>query len=294
MPEKIFDIGMIGLGRMGSRMASRLADAGHHLYVRDVVPAAIEPLARRGAQPCDTPAAVAASCEIVITSLPSPKDVDQVMLGPGGLLAAVRPGTVVIETSTIGPAQSRTLAERFAAQKAFYLDAPISGGIPGAENGTLSVMVGGDAAAFERVQPVLRHIGTDIRHLGPSGAGSAAKLINQIVFLSYGALLCEAVALGGRYGLGAKPLLEILETSLAGRPLSTGWHEKLKSGDTTAGFEIERILKDLSLGAEMSAELGFEAPVFAAALAAYEHARALGYGDRDLSILATLAKGEKP
>lgn len=292
MAYDIREVGVIGLGRMGSRMAARLADAGFQLHVRDVLPSAVAPLVERGAQPHGSAASIGTACDVILTSLSTPHDVDDVMVGPDGLIEAIRPGGIIIETSTVGPAQSQSLAERFAERGAHYLDAPVSGGTPGAEKGTLAVMVGGDEAAFRRVRPVLDTIGREIHYLGASGSGSVAKVINQMVFLSYAALLCETVALADRYGITARTLLDVLEPSLAGQPLSTGWHEKIKAGDTTPGFHVNRVIKDLTLGAEMCSEIGFDAPVFSAALAAYREARARGLGDCDLGILTNIAGGE--
>jgi len=156
------DIGFIGVGKMGGPMGRRLLDAGHRLAVCDVNPNACAELARRGAQIRSTPSQVAADCPNIITSLPSPAEVEVVMRGADGLLSSVRPGALVLETSTIGPALSRALAREFAERGATYLDAPVSNGVQAAHDGTLTFMIGGDEADFERAVPILTPLASDI------------------------------------------------------------------------------------------------------------------------------------
>ncbi len=187
-------VGLIGIGRMGGAMARTLLRKGQRLIIRDTRTEAWAPLAGAQCRIAASPAEVAAAAEIVLTSLPGPDQVDQVMTGAGGLLGAVRPGAVVVETSTISPDQSRRLAAAFAAEGAAFLDAPVSGGAAGAADGTLAVMVGGAAAAYARVRPLLDQIGSNVYHMGPSGTGSAMKLVIQLVVMTYFAAMQEGVA----------------------------------------------------------------------------------------------------
>lgn len=284
-------VGCIGLGRMGGPMARHIAGAGHEVILLDVVPDALAALADLGAAVADGPAEVAAKAEVILTSLPSPSDVEEVMTGPGGVIGALREGTIILETSTTAPKLSQSLAALSAERGAHFLDAPISGGVAGAQDGTLTVMVGGDEAAFDRVRPVLDAIGSNVRHVGPNGAGDAAKLINQMVFLTHAAVLCESVAFGERCDLDPAVLLDILETSMAGHPMMSGWHNRMPADDIEGGFQVYRVLKDLRLGREAKDDVGAPTPVFDAALAAFEHAEALGFGEVDFTVLRRIAAG---
>jgi 3-hydroxyisobutyrate dehydrogenase len=220
----------------------------------------------------------------IVSGVSGPSEVRDVMTG---LLGAVASGTIVLETSTIGPAQSRALADRGAT----CLDAPVSGGVQAAREDKLTVMLRGDERAFDWALPVLRCIGSDILHLGPSGSGNAAKLFNQIVYLSYTAPLCEGVALGGSSGLGSEAPLDALSSSTAGRPLATGWHEQLRAGDLVPGVAAARVVKDIRLGRDLREQVNVATPVFEAALDQFERARQLGYADSDRTDLRRIALG---
>ena len=266
-------------------MARRIAVAGHEVVLRDVVDDAVAALADLGARVERSPAAIAAEADVVLTSLPGPPEVEEVMAGPQGLLSGARAGAIIVDTSTVGPALSRTMAARFAASGTDYLDTPVSGGVAGARDGTLTVMVGGDPAVFERARPVLDAIGTKVRHLGPSGAGNVAKLINQMVFLTHAAAMCEGVAFGQRSDLDTATLLDVLETSMAGQPLGSGWHNRMATDDIEGGFQVHRVLKDLHLGRDAKDEAEAWTPVFDAALAAFDYASDTGFDRVDLTVL---------
>ena len=281
------DIGFIGVGKMGGPMGRRLLDAGHRLVVCDVNPNACAELARRGAQIRSTPSQVAADCPNIITSLPSPAEVEVVMRGADGLLSSVRPGALVLETSTIGPALSRALAQEFAERGATYLDAPVSNGVQAAHDGTLTFMIGGDAADFERAKPILAPLASDVFHMGPTGSGNIAKLLNQNIYLAYVAAFCESMRLGRSAGLDVQTLLDVLRKSVAGDPLMTGWEKRIETGDLRPGWPIRRVLKDMTLGAEVCAEQSFKAPIFETALAAFREVGEAGNMENDLTALFT-------
>jgi 3-hydroxyisobutyrate dehydrogenase-like beta-hydroxyacid dehydrogenase len=278
-------IGFLGLGRMGSRMAARLLEAGNALVVYDVVPAAMAPLVARGAAAGTSVAHVARSAQIVFTSLPGPAEADEVIGGADGIAANAAAGTLVVETSTIGVKQTRALARICGEREIRYLDAPVSGGVASAETGKLAAMVGGRKDDFEAALPHLRTLASNISYLGSHGAGATAKLINQAVYLSYAAVFCEAAAFGAVEGLDVPTLIEVLRASVAGRPLMTGWEGHIASGDFAPGFHIYRALKDLELGAAAYADAGYEAPVFASALRAFHAAAETGYADLDIAAL---------
>ncbi len=275
--------GFVGLGRMGRPMARRILAGGFPLTVTDVDTAGIAALVDAGAAAAGSAGAVAANAEIVITCVPGPAEVEAVYFAPDGLLANARAGTIFLETSTIDVALSRRIGAACAERGLRYLDAPISGAVDGAEAGTLTVMAGGDAATLDEVRPLLACFAERIVYLGPTGAGHFTKLINQVVYLGYVALVCEATAAADAYGIARNELLDVLRHSVGGAPLSTKWDERLLNGDRTPGFQLARVLKDLRLGAAAYDGTGSAGPIFAAALAAFESAAANGHALDDMT-----------
>ncbi len=255
-------------------MARHIVAAGHQVHVYDPRPATVP-----GAAACGSSSEVAALSDIVVTSLPGPAQVEAVM---HEVLGAIRRDAVVVETSTIGPAQSQALAAQFAARGAAYLDAPVSGAVEGAVAGTLAVMVGGDAAALERARPVLQCFGQHIFHLGPVGAGNSMKLVIQAVFLSQVAALVEAVAVGREAGIPMESLLAVIAVSSAHHPGIGKRYEKLIADDLTPRFEVQAALKDLKLAQEWAHQLGCDADLLDAATRAYGRAAVAGFFAQDL------------
>jgi len=281
------DIGFIGVGQMGGPMVTRLLHAGHRLAVYDVDPDACARVVALGADRRSTPSQVAADRPIIITSLPGPKEVELVMRGTDGLLSSVRPDTLILETSTIGPALSRALAQQFAERRATYLDCPVSNGVQAARDGTLTFMIGGDSAAVERAKPILSPLASDIFHLGPIGSGNIAKLINQNIYLCYVAAFCESMRLGRCAGLDVQTLLDVLRKSVAGDPLMTGWEKRIETGDLKPGWRIRRVLKDMTLGANVASEQSFDGPIFETTLQAFRDIGEAGHMEHDLTALFT-------
>lgn len=272
-------------------MARHALAAGLQVYVCDVDPAAYAQLVEEGASAAATLQDLAAKTQVIVTSLPGPSYVDVVMLGPAGLLSAATRGTLIIETSTIAPAQSRALARRFAENGVDFVDAPLSGGVAAAKTASLTAMVGGTKAQFERALPILRCFAPLVIHMGPSGAGSTTKLINQAVYLSYVATYCEAVAFGQQAGLDVLPLLDVLRNSVAGNPLVTGWDSHIETMDLKPGFPLGRVLKDLELSAEAYREQGYDSPLLDGVLRAFRDTANLGHAEDDMTALyATRAK----
>jgi 3-hydroxyisobutyrate dehydrogenase-like beta-hydroxyacid dehydrogenase len=281
------ELGFIGIGRMGSRMAGRLLAAGHALAIYDVDRAACAPLAERGATLCDGPGDVAGRSDMILTSVPGPVEVEAVMAGPAGVIAGARPGALIAELSTIGPAQSQDLAGRATAAGLAYIDAPVSNGVPAAEAGELTIMVGGSAADYRRALPVLNLLGNRLYHLGPIGSGNIAKIANQVVYLAYVAAFSEVARLGRDCGLDVPSLVDVLRRSVAGAPLMTGWERRIETGDIEPGFRIRRVIKDLELGARICADRQFDAPVFQAALDTFRKADAAGFRESDMTAIYT-------
>jgi 3-hydroxyisobutyrate dehydrogenase-like beta-hydroxyacid dehydrogenase len=274
-------VGFIGLGRMGAPMASRVAAAGHRVAGYDVVPAKRQ-IGITGVTFVDSPAAVGAEADVVVSSLPGPTEVDDVVYGGSGLLASVRPGTIVVETSTISPKQSRKIAADLAARKVHSLDAPISGGARGAQDGTLVAMVGGSPDTLARAHPVLTCFAKDIFHLGPAGAGSTMKIVIQSIFLSQMAGFLEAISLGERCGIEVDTMLKIVAASSAHHPAIGTRYDKLNSGNLDPMFEIGSAVKDMSLAENIWHELGLPLPTLASALFDYRAAAAEGFDRTDL------------
>jgi 3-hydroxyisobutyrate dehydrogenase-like beta-hydroxyacid dehydrogenase len=279
------NLGFVGIGRMGSRMAARLLAAGHRVVVYDVAAASCLPLQAKGAVIAAAADEVARASDVVITSVPGPVEVSAAIEGPRGILAGARPGTIIVETSTIGPAQSRSLAERCAKQGVTYIDSPVSNGVEAAEAGTLTIMVGGDKAAYEKVLPVLQVLGNRVYHLGPIGSGNVAKIANQVVYLSYVVSFCEVATLGREFGLDVASLVDILRNSVAGRPLTTHWEKRIETGDIEAGFRLRRVLKDLQLGVDACADLKIATPVLDAAVRTFRETADAGFGENDMTAI---------
>ncbi|HEY0916695.1 MAG TPA: 3-hydroxyisobutyrate dehydrogenase [Solimonas sp.] len=253
------NVAFIGLGNMGGPMALNLIKAGHALRVFDLSPAALEAARAAGATVAASPAEAVAGAQTVISMLPASKHVESLYLGTDGLVAQIAPGTLVIDCSTIAPASSRKVAEAAQARGIVFIDAPVSGGTAGAAAGTLTFIVGGDAAALERARPYLSSMGKNIFHAGGNGAGQVAKIANNMLLAIHMAGTAEALALGVANGLDPKVLSEIMVKS-SGRNWSLelynpwpGVQDSVPaSRGYSGGFGSSLMLKDLGLAAEAS------------------------------------------
>jgi 3-hydroxyisobutyrate dehydrogenase len=266
-------IGFIGLGNMGAPMARNLLKAGHWLSVCDLSAAAVAALAETGASACDSPAAVARSeAELIITMLPAAAHVKAVYLGEGGLLDQVRPGLLLIDSSTIDPLSAREVAAAARAHGNPMLDAPVSGGTAGAAAGSLTFMVGGAAEDFERARPILAAMGRNIVHCGDAGNGQVAKVANNLLLGISMIGAAEAMSLGVALGMDAGVLAGVINSS-SGRCWSTDTYNPFPGvlDDVPAargyrgGFRSDLMLKDLGLASEAALQVG--QPVFLGALA---------------------------
>jgi 2-hydroxy-3-oxopropionate reductase len=281
-------IGFIGLGVMGRPMALHLLAAGHRLTVHNRSRAAVDALVAAGAEPGPSPAGVAQHSAIVITMLPDTPDVESVLAGPGGVLEGVRPGAVVIDMSSISPGTTRELASRVAARGATMLDAPVSGGEIGAKNGTLSIMVGGDAGAFERVRPILACMGNPERivHVGAKpGSGQICKICNQIAIGGALAGVSEAFALARKAGVDASRVREALLGGFAASRVLEVHGERILKGDFAPGFRTRLYQKDLRIAGETAAALGIPIPATEAVAEMVNALVGLGGGDLDYSAI---------
>lgn len=282
-------IGFIGLGNMGVPMAGRLIDGGYSLVVNDIRQDAARPLLARGATWATSPAEVAAVAQTVITILPTSREVREVLLGTKGLLDGLRPGSLVLEMTSADPSVTRELEREVAARGSALIDAPVSGGVRGAVEGTLAIMVGGDPALLERARPVLARMGKNIFHAGPVGAGHAIKLVNNMCSGGILALTIEAVAVAARAGVDPTRAVEILQASSGRSNASDNKFPRfILNGAFDAGFAIRLMMKDLDGYGRLAQEAGVPSPVARAAAEVYRVAMARGMAEQDHTAIARI------
>ena len=288
-------IGFIGLGALGAPMATNLLTAGFPLTLHNRSRQREAVLLKRGTAAAATPAEVARRSSILCLCLSDDAAVEAVLLGDdsaacdGASKAAIhglQPGSLLIDFSSISPASTRRLAQRLAAAGVAWLDAPVTGGTEGARAGTLSVLVGGEAADLERARPLLEVIGGRITHLGPLAAGQQAKAVNQVLVAgSYGAV-AEALALGQRLGLPMEQLVEALQDGAAGSWALTHRSGHMLNGQHPLGFRLALHRKDLAIALETAAGVDLELPISLRIAELEDELIARGHGDEDVSALA--------
>lgn len=259
-------VGFVGLGNMGAPMARRLLAAGHQLLVFDTVEASRAALAADGARALDDVAGVAAGADVVVLMLPDSSVVDRV-LHEGGLLAATAAGTTLVDMGSSQPLKTRELAAEAAELGIGYVDAPVSGGVRGAEDGRLTVMVGGDDDAVARVWPLLELMGSSVRHVGPAGAGHAVKALNNLMSAAHMQASSEALLVARRFGLDLTTVLEVVNTS-SGRSGSTQnkWPNFVLPGGYDSGFGLRLMLKDMRIAVGLAEQAGVPTPLAAQAV----------------------------
>ncbi len=281
-------IGFVGLGVMGEPMARNLLRAGHEVvaFTRDagVLAEVVGEGAEQGAGASD----VAARSDVIVTMLPNSAVVAEVVLGEGGVLEGARPGSLVIDMSTIDPSVSRRLADAGRERGVAVLDAPVSGGDVGAKQGTLSIMVGGEAADFARAEPVFAALGKTIVHVGPHGAGQVVKACNQIVVAITYAAVSEALVLGSKAGVDPARILDVLSGGLAANRIMEVRRRNFLEHDFTPGFKIDLHHKDLTIALDAGGENGVPLPLTATVQQMFRILRANGQGSDDHSALLTL------
>jgi 3-hydroxyisobutyrate dehydrogenase len=246
-------LGFIGMGIMGAPMARNLLKAGYAVTVWNRTWPKAAALVSDGAATAGSPSEVAAASDIILTCVTNSPDVEEVALGPGGVIEGAAAGTVFIDHSTISPAVTRTIAAKLAEKGIAMLDAPVSGGDIGAQAGTLAIMVGGDAEVFERCRPVLAAMGKTIVHCGPSGAGQVVKACNQVAGGLNLLALAEAVALARRSGVDAAKMLEVVGAGAAGSWMISNLGPRALRRDFEPGFMVELMQKDLRLALDAAA-----------------------------------------
>lgn len=276
-------LGYIGLGLMGKSMARNLLRAGFPLVVHNRSAPAVEELAAEGAAVAESPRQVADRSEIVFTNLPDSPDVEQVVLGPDGVLEGCRPGMVYVDNSTIAPEAARRIAQALEGRGVQALDAPVSGGDIGAREATLTIMVGGPAEALERVRPALAAMGKAITHVGAAGAGQVAKACNQIMAAAQMVAMAELLLLAQRAGVDPQRVFEAIRGGAAQCWTLDVKAPRLLAGERRPGFRAQLMHKDLAIVLETGRAFGAPLPMSALNQQLYQWMLQLGQGDLDNS-----------
>jgi len=277
-------IGFIGLGNMGGPMALNLMKAGHALVVHDVRSEAAKPHLEKGARWAETPRATAQGAELILTSLPGPKEVEAVALGSDGIIHGAEKGAIFADLSTSSPSLIRLIHGVFKDRGIHVLDAPVSGGVWGAQRGTLQIMVGGDEALYRQVKPVLGAMGDKVGYMGEIGCGTIAKLVHNLIGICTRIVVAEGFTLGVKAGVRPEALLEAVKGGAFGQGflLTQVLPEIVFKGDfDTVRFALKLARKDLGLATELARECNV--PMAMAALAEQEMIEAIGrgWGDKD-------------
>lgn len=287
--DKKIRAGVIGLGAMGSPMARHLAQAGLLSMVWNRTSTKADVLAQEtGTLVAGSPGQLAAACNVILTCVSADQDLLDVI---GQLLTGVKPGTVLVDTSTVSPATAKRVAASLQDVGAGFVDAPVSGGVEGAKKGTLSVMAGGDPANISRIMPVLELISATVTHMGPVGSGQATKAVNQVMIAGIAEAVCEALALAEKLNLPSERLLSIVKAGAAGSWFLEHRGQTMLESSFDVGFKLSLLLKDLLICRALAQELDISLPTVEAAIKDYRVLVELGDGDHDISGLIRLKRG---
>jgi 2-hydroxy-3-oxopropionate reductase len=281
-------IGFIGLGIMGKSMAHNLLKAGYEVTVYNRSPGAMAELAQAGASVAESPRAIAAQTDVVITCVSDSPDVEAVVLGPNGILEGAQTGLLYIDMSTIAPAVARQVFERLQAKGVEALDAPVSGGDIGAQHGTLSIMVGGNATAFQRALPILQVMGKNIVHMGAAGAGQVTKACNQIVVALTVQAVAEALTLATKSGVDPAKVREALLGGFAQSKVLEVHGQKMLDGNFQPGFKLDLFRKDMNIVLQTARDLQIPLLGSSQVTALMDALLAQGQGDRDFIAVLNL------
>lgn len=274
-------VAFCGLGIMGRPQALNIMKAGHAMAVWARRAESMQPLKDAGATACASPKAAAAAAEVVFVMVSDTPDVEQVIFGPGGVIEGAKPGTVVVDMSTISPVATRDMAQRLAAKGVEMLDAPVSGGDIGAINGTLSIMVGGKPEIFARVLPLFECMGKNIVHIGANGAGQVAKACNQIVAAVTLEAVSEGLTLARRNGVEAAKVREALLGGFAWSKVLEIHGRRIIERDFKPGFKAKLHRKDLKIVTDTAAHLGLALPQASLVAAHLNALVGMGCGEED-------------
>jgi 3-hydroxyisobutyrate dehydrogenase-like beta-hydroxyacid dehydrogenase len=278
----MMNIGFIGIGQLGRRLSQRLLDAGYELTVHDLRKEQAKDLLGKGAKWKDIPKDVAESCQVVLSALPGPSDVEEMVYSMNGLMAGWKKGDIYIDMSTNSPATIRRVAEDAKAKGVEVLDAPVSWGIGGPLSGTLTIMVGGSAHSLQRVHEILKAMGNQIFHVGDVGCGNIVKLINNMIAATCNAATAEGFVLGVKAGIDVRKLHEVIKVSSGNNWfLEHKYPRTVFQGKFDPGFRINLSLKDVGLALSLGKDYCVPQPVSAVVEQRLLEAKAAGLGDMD-------------
>jgi 3-hydroxyisobutyrate dehydrogenase len=284
------NVAFIGMGTMGAAMALNILKAGHPVTVHNRNREREEPLARAGARRAASPQEAAREAEIVITCVSDTPDVETVVLGENGIIQGAKAGAIVVDMSTISPSATRRMTERLAEKGIRMLDAPVSGGSEGAQKGTLTIMVGGEAEAVAQALPVLSAMGKSITHVGPSGAGQLTKAINQVIISGVYLAVAEGMALGLKAGMDMEKVVQAIAGGAAGSWVLNYRAANMIKNEYPLGFRVRLHRKDLAIAMEAARELGVFLPATALVEQIENGLISQGYGDEDVSAVARVIR----
>jgi 3-hydroxyisobutyrate dehydrogenase-like beta-hydroxyacid dehydrogenase len=279
------NLGFIGLGVMGSRMVQRLLDAGHRVTGYNRTRAKAQWLLERGMRWGETPAAVARTVDVVISMVANTAALQAVTGGADGVLAGLRPGSIFVDMSTVSPMASRTIAAQVAAAGAHMLDAPVSGSVTTLEAGQLSIMVGGDRAAYDRALPILQDIGPKVTYVGGNGLAAAMKIATNLSLAVQMLAFSEGVLLAEKSGITRETAVEVLLNSVIASPMVKYRGPFVLGQPDEAWFDVNMMQKDLLLALEMGRELDVPLPTTAVTNELLTAARGMGLADKDFAVV---------
>ncbi|MDF2610407.1 MAG: hgd [Lachnospiraceae bacterium] len=280
------NIGFIGLGAMGGPMAENLVKANHNVFVYDVSESAREMLEEKGATNCSNVAVLAENADVILVSLPNSQIVESTMLTENGVFANAKKGAIIIDMSSVSPTSTKKLETIANDRQLNYVDAPVSGGVAGAKNGTLTIMVGAKDEVMENILPILNILGKNIYHVGETGLGDTIKIVNNLLLGCNMVALAEAVVLGQKSGLSPETMYEIVKMSSGNSYVLNAKMEKfILPEQYEGGFAVNLQHKDLGLALELGNELDVSLPFTTLASQIFEAVKEKGMGNRDISYL---------
>lgn len=273
-------LGFIGTGVMGASMAGHLLSAGYELHVYNRTKSKTDALTAKGAVWENSPAAVAAKCDVIFTIIGFPKDVKEIYFGEKGLLANAKKGALLVDMTTSSPKLAREIWEEGKKRGVSVLDAPVTGGDKGARDGTLTIMVGGEEKDAARAEPYFEVMGKKVCYMGKAGAGQCTKLVNQIAVAGSMTAMCEAMAFAKASGLDQQTTFEVISTGAAGSASMLNYGPRILRGDFEPGFFIKHFIKDMKLAAEAAEEIEVDIPGMELALELYSELAEAGLEDK--------------
>lgn len=269
-------VGFIGTGVMGAPMAGHLVRAGYRLSVYNRTASKAQALVEAGATLCESPGAVAEACDVVFAIVGFPPDVESVFLGTAGIVASAKPGSILVDMTTSRPDLAQKIAQSAASKGLHALDAPVSGGDVGAKKGSLSIMVGGERAAYDAVLPLFQLMGQNVVYQGPAGSGQHTKMANQIAIASTMMAMCESLRYAQSAGLDAETVLSSISKGAAGSWTLTNLAPRVLEEDFDPGFYVKHFIKDMQIAIDSSEAMGLKTPGLKVAKALYDQIAAEG------------------